>query len=306
MEEIVDTLQQSEAEANSSVAVETKEAIANGDFSALETIFENGIDMMMSLASRIVLAIIVFFILRWVIGKLNKFVRKTLERKNVDASLTSFLKSLTNIVLNFILIIVVVGILGIETSSFVALFASAGVAIGMALSGTLQNFAGGVMILLFRPFKVGDFIEVMGVSGIVKEIQIFNTLIVTPDNKVIITPNGSLSTSVMTNYSKEDRRRVDFEFGIAYGDDYDKAKSVLMQIINANDKIIKNEEGREPFIALTKLDTSSVNIVVRVWVDPADYWTVNFKMNEDVYKEFGKQGLNIPFPQMDVHVISQN
>lgn len=306
MEEIVDTLQQNEAVDNSSVAVETKEAIANGDFSALETIFENGIDMMMSLASRIVLAIIVFFILRWVIGKLNKFVRKTLERKNVDASLTSFLKSLTNIVLNFILIIVVVGILGIETSSFVALFASAGVAIGMALSGTLQNFAGGVMILLFRPFKVGDFIEVMGVSGIVKEIQIFNTLIVTPDNKVIITPNGSLSTSVLTNYSKEDRRRVDFEFGIAYGDDYDKAKSVLMQIINANDKIIKNEEGREPFIALTKLDTSSVNIVVRVWVDPADYWTVNFKMNEDVYKEFGKQGLNIPFPQMDVHVISQN
>jgi small conductance mechanosensitive channel len=229
-----------------------------------------------------------------------------LERKNVDASLSSFLKSLTNIVLNFILIIVVVGILGIETSSFVALFASAGVAIGMALSGTLQNFAGGVMILLFRPFKVGDFIEVMGVSGTVKEIQIFNTLIVTPDNKVIITPNGSLSTSVMTNYSKEDRRRVDFEFGIAYGDDYDKAKSVLMQIINANDKIIKNEEGKEPFIALTKLDASSVNIVVRVWVNPADYWAVNFKMNEDVYKEFSKQGLNIPFPQMDVHVISQN
>lgn len=306
MEEIVDTLQQKEAVANSSVVVEAKEAIASGDFSWLEKIFENGIDLMMGLVSRIVLAIIVFFILRWVVGKLNKFVRKTLERKNVDASLSSFLKSLTNIVLNFILIIVVVGILGIETSSFVALFASAGVAIGMALSGTLQNFAGGVMILLFRPFKVGDFIEVMGVSGTVKEIQIFNTLIVTPDNKVIITPNGSLSTSVMTNYSKEDRRRVDFEFGIAYGDDYDKAKSVLMQIINANDKIIKNEEGREPFIALTKLDASSVNIVVRVWVNPADYWAVNFKMNEDVYKEFGKQGLNIPFPQMDVHVISQN
>ncbi len=288
---------------DSMMAVQTKEALASGDYStAIETLLQKGIEMTMGFASRILLAVVAYFILRWIVRKLNKFVVRTLEKRDVDASLSTFLKSLTNIVLNFILIIVVIGILGIETSSFVALFASAGVAIGMALSGTLQNFAGGVMILLFRPFKVGDFLEAVGVTGTVKEIQIFNTLILTTDNKMVIVPNGNLSTSVVTNYSKEPRRRVDFEFGIAYGDDYDKAKATLIRIINENPQIIQNEAGCEPFIALSKLDASSVNIVVRVWCDPANYWDVFFKMNEDVYKVFTSEGINIPFPQMDVHV----
>lgn len=280
-----------------------KEAIANGDYEeAIRTVIETGVDMLMSFTSRVVLAVIVFCVLKWVIKKLNKGLRKAMEKRNTEASLSSFLSSVVNITLNFLMIIIVVGILGIETSSFVALFASAGVAIGMALSGTLQNFAGGVMIMLFKPFKVGDFLDAQGVVGTVKEIQIFNTLIATMDNKVIIVPNGGLSTGIVTNYSKEKYRRVDFEFSIGYGDDYDKAKVVLQNLINADSRILQGGEVAEPFIALTKLSSSSVDIVVRVWVDAANYWGVYFDMNEAVYKEFSKQGLNIPYPQMDVHV----
>lgn len=280
-----------------------KEAIANGDYEkAIQTVIETGVDMLMSFTSRLVLAVIVFLVLKWVIKKLNKGLKKTMEKRSADPSLASFLSSVVSITLNFLMIIIVIGILGIETSSFVALFASAGVAVGMALSGTLQNFAGGVMIMLFKPFKVGDLLEAQGIVGTVKEIQIFNTLITTGDNKVIIVPNGGISTGIITNYSKEKYRRVDFEFSIGYGDDYDKAKSVLMDLINADSRVIKGGEVAEPFIALSKLNSSSVDIVVRLWVEAPNYWGVYFDMNESVYKEFSKQGLNIPYPQMDVHV----
>ena len=193
----------------------------------------------------------------------------------------------------------IIGVLGIETSSFIALFASAGVAVGMALSGTLQNFAGGVMILLFKPFKVGDFIEAQGQSGTVKEIQIFNTILTTVDNKVIIIPNGGLSTGIMMNYSKEELRRVDWEFGVAYGDSYDKARSVLERMLQADSRVLRSPEY---FIALNSLGERSVNIVVRAWVKAGDYWDVFFDMNEKVYKTFASENLTIPFPQMDVHV----
>ena len=280
-----------------------KEVIANGDYDeAIRTVIETGVNMLMSFTSRLVLAIIVFLLLRWIIKKLNKTLKNTMKKRNTEASLSSFLSSVVNITLNFLMIIIVIGILGIETSSFVALFASAGVAVGMALSGTLQNFAGGVMIMLFKPFKVGDFLEAEGVTGTVKEIQIFNTIITTADNKVIIVPNGGISTGIITNYSKEKYRRVDFEFSIGYGDDYDKAKAVLMELINADNRILKGGDVAEPFIALKTLNSSSVDIVVRVWVEASNYWGVYFAMNESVYKEFSKQGLNIPYPQMDVHV----
>ena len=301
-ETVVDSLQTDSAQIAQTVT-EAKEAFATGNYSeAIQTVVDKSIDMGMTLAKNILLAVVVYFVMSWIIRKLNGLFAKTLEKKSTDPTLASFLKSLVKIVLNFIMVIVIIGILGIETSSFVALFASAGVAIGMALSGTLQNFAGGVMIMFFKPFKVGDFIEAQGVVGSVKEIQIFNTFILTVDNKTVIVPNGGLSTGIVTNYSKQETRRVDFEFGIAYGDDYDKAKSVLMDIINSNDRILKGDDAVAPFIALSKLDASSVNIVVRVWVKPADYWTVFFWMNEEVYKTFTKVGLNIPFPQMDVHV----
>lgn len=266
---------------------------------SLDTLVSKLIDLSVSLGSKLLIAIVVFFIGRWLIRRINCMVIRIMEKKQVEASLFTFTRSLINITVNFLFVVILIGVLGIETSSFIALFASAGVAIGMALSGTLQNFAGGVMILLFKPFKVGDFIEAQGQSGTVREIQIFNTIMATPDNKIIIVPNGGLSTGIMKNYSKEEERRVDWEFGIGYGDSYDKAKAVIARLLDADTRILK-----EPayFIALTSLGESSVNIVVRAWVKAPDYWAVFFDMNEKVYKTFAEENLNIPFPQLDVHL----
>ena len=269
---------------------------------SLDVFLTKMIDLGISVGSKILLAIVVFIVGRWIVRRLNKLLAKILEKRHVEASLSTFVKSLVNITLTLLLIIVVIGVLGIETSSFIALFASAGVAIGMALSGTLQNFAGGVMILLFKPFKVGDTIEAQGQSGTVREIQIFNTILATPDNKIIIIPNGGLSTGLMKNYSREATRRVDWEFGIAYGDDYTKAKAVIARLLDADGRVLKDPAY---FIALTSLGESSVNIVVRAWVNAGDYWGVYFDMNEKVYKTFAEENLNIPFPQLDVHLHKQ-
>lgn len=257
------------------------------------------IDLGISLGSKLLIALVIFIVGRWLVKRIQRLTCTIMEKRKVEASLYSFVRSLVSITLNFILVITIISVLGIETSSFIALFASAGVAIGMALSGTLQNFAGGVMILLFKPFKVGDTIEAQGQSGKVKEIQIFNTLITTPDNKMIIIPNGGLSTGTMKNYSKEPTRRVDWEFGIAYGDSYDKAKAVIDKLLASDERVLKDPAW---FIALTSLGESSVNIVVRAWVNSPDYWDVYFNLNEKVYKTFTEEGLNIPFPQLDVHL----
>ena len=269
---------------------------------SLDVFLTKMIDLGISVGSKILLAIVVFLVGRWIVRRLNKLLAKILEKRHVEASLSTFVKSLVNITLTLLLIIVVIGVLGIETSSFIALFASAGVAIGMALSGTLQNFAGGVMILLFKPFKVGDTIEAQGQTGTVREIQIFNTILATPDNKIIIIPNGGLSTGLMKNYSKEATRRVDWEFGIAYGDDYTKARAVIARLLDADGRVLKDPAY---FIALTSLGESSVNIVVRAWVNAGDYWGVYFDMNEKVYKTFAEENLNIPFPQLDVHLLGK-
>ena len=276
-----------------------KELFTSTSNVSLDVFLAKMIDLGISVGSQILLAIVVFLVGRWIVRRLNKLLAKILEKRHVEASLSTFVKSLVNITLTLLLIIVVIGVLGIETSSFIALFASAGVAIGMALSGTLQNFAGGVMILLFKPFKVGDTIEAQGQSGTVREIQIFNTILATPDNKIIIIPNGGLSTGLMKNYSREATRRVDWEFGIAYGDDYTKAKAVIARLLDADGRVLKDPAY---FIALTSLGESSVNIVVRAWVNAGDYWGVYFDMNEKVYKTFAEENLNIPFPQLDVHL----
>ena len=276
-----------------------KELFTSTSNVSLDVFLAKMIDLGISVGSKILLAIVVFLVGRWIVRRLNKLLAKILEKRHVEASLSTFVKSLVNITLKLLLIIVVIGVLGIETSSFIALFASAGVAIGMALSGTLQNFAGGVMILLFKPFKVGDTIEAQGQSGTVREIQIFNTILATPDNKIIIIPNGGLSTGLMKNYSREATRRVDWEFGIAYGDDYTKAKAVIARLLDADGRVLKDPAY---FIALTSLGESSVNIVVRAWVNAGDYWGVYFDMNEKVYKTFAEENLNIPFPQLDVHL----
>lgn len=251
------------------------------------------------LGLKIVAAIIVLFLGRWIIRLIKRALTKVMARHNTEPSLCSFLMSLVSVLLTFFLILAIVGILGINTSSLVALLASAGLAIGMALSGTLQNFAGGVMIMLFKPFKVGDFIAAQGYEGFVNETQIFNTHVLTTDNKEVILPNGILSTGVMTNFSKQGTRRVDWTFSFAYGDDYDKAKALLRRLCDEDPRIQKSPE---PFIELIKLNSSSVDLTVRAWVEASDYWGVYFSMNEKVYKAFSQEGLNIPFPQMDVHV----
>lgn len=247
----------------------------------------------------IIKAIIVFVVGRFIIRVINKLVRRILTKRDFDPSVKTFVGSLVNVTLMILLIISVVGALGVQTTSFAALLASAGVAIGMALSGNLQNFAGGLIILLFRPYKVGDFIEAStGASGTVKEIQIFHTILITADNKMIYVPNGSMSSGVITNYSKLDTRRIEWNFGVDYGEDYNKVEKVLREII-ANDKRILTSPA--PFIELGELAASSVNIKIRVWVNSSDYWDVFFSMNQTVYSTFNKEGINFPFPQLTVH-----
>ena len=244
-------------------------------------------------------AILVLIVGSWVIKILTRGFGKMLDKRNINASLTPFLKSLVSITLKVLLVVSVLGMVGIQMTSFIAILGAAGLAIGMALSGTLQNFAGGVIILIFKPFKVGDYITAQGHSGTVNEIQIFNTILKTPDNKTIIVPNAELSNSSLTNFSKEERRRVDWTIGIAYGDDASKAKAVLRQLADNEERILKDPAV---FIVVSSLGDSSVNLSMRAWVKAADFWSVFFEMNESIYNTFAKEGLNIPFPQMDVHV----
>lgn len=267
-----------------------------------EEIIEEIISSAIQLGLKILLALVIYWVGKFIIDNLYRFVQKALSRKKIDQSVNTFVLSLVRVVLMLLLIVMIIGVLGINTSSFVALFASAGVAIGMALSGTLQNFAGGVMILLFKPYKVGDFIEAQGVSGTVREIQIFNTLLATTDNKTIIIPNGKLSNETVTNYTQAGTRRVEWVFGISYGDDYQKAKE-LLDVYIAEDKRILSTPA--PMVALSCLADSSVQITARAWVQASDYWSVLYDMNERVYSEFGKYGLSFPFPQMDVHIIGK-
>lgn len=263
---------------------------------------EQLIDIVWLWGPKILAALVTLVIGLWVIGIITRSIGRGMEKRNVDPSLRPFLRSLLNAVLKVMLIISVIGMVGIQATSFVAVLGAAGLAIGLALQGTLQNFAGGVIILLLKPFKVGDFVTVAGESGTVNAIQIFNTFLKTPDNKVIMVPNGQAANSITTNFSAEDTRRVDWTFGIGYGDSTDKAKETLMELINADERILKDPE---PFVAVSELGDSSVNFVVRVWVKGSDYWGVFFDMNENVYNKFNEVGLNIPFPQMDVHVHNQ-
>ncbi|MGY6649301.1 mechanosensitive ion channel family protein [Wenyingzhuangia sp. IMCC45574] len=266
----------------------------------LETATAKGSEYITQYGLKLISAILVWIIGGFIIGLLNKGFAKMLDKSKTDESLQPFLKSLVGAILKAVLVITVLSTLGVEMTSFIAILGAAGLAVGMALSGTLQNFAGGVMILIFKPFKVGDVIEAQGYTGGVKEIQIFNTILKTPDNKTIIIPNGGLSTSSMVNYSTESTRRVDFTFGIGYGDSIEQAKEVLLNILKNDARVIN--DPAEPFVEVSALADSSVNFAVRVWVNAADYWGVYFDTNAAVYNEFNKAGINIPYPQMDVHV----
>lgn len=248
---------------------------------------------------KIVIAIVVLIIGLRIIKAIVNVADKSFQKKNVDESLRPFLKSILSALLKVALFISVIQMVGIATTSFVAILGAAGLAVGLALSGTLQNFAGGVVILLLKPFKKGDWIDAQGYSGTVHEIQIFATILKTPDNKTVILPNGPLSTGSLVNYSTEPTRRVDMEFGIGYDDDIDKTKATLNKLIEADSRIHKDPA---PAVLLGTLADSSVNFKVRVWCDAGDYWGIYFDFHEQVKKTFDAESIGIPYPQMDVHV----
>ena len=256
-------------------------------------------DVAVAYGLKLVGAVVVLFICLWVIKAIMGGTRKAFEKRQMDESLKPFLLSMVNILLKIMLVISVLTMLGIEMTSFIAILGAAGLAVGLALSGTLQNFAGGVMILIFKPFKVGDVIDAQGYVGKVEQIQIFVTIMLTPDNKTVIIPNGPLSTGSLVNFSAQATRRVDWSFGIAYGDDYDKASAWIMDLMKADERILADPE---PFVALGQLADSSVNITARAWVNSADYWGVYFDMHRKFYKGADAQGISIPFPQLDVHL----
>ena len=270
------------------------------EFSAqISTLIDKLIASGVELGGRILGAIIIYIIGKMIVNWANKIFAKVLVKRKVDASIQSFLKSIVNITLLVLLFLAVIGQLGIELTSFAALLASVGVAVGMALSGNLSNFAGGIIILIFRPYKVGDYIEAAtGASGTVTDIQIFHTVLTTPDNKIVYAPNGAMSSAVVTNYSRKDTRRVDFSFGVEYGTDFETAKAIILEVIGKDARILKDPA---PFVEVGALADSSVNITVRVWVNAADYWDVNFDMNKNVYATFNAKGISFPFPQLTVH-----
>lgn len=265
----------------------------------LEKILERLLDFGINVGQRLIGAVLIYVIGRFIIKQLNKLLSKLLERRKLEVSVQTFLKSLTSLLLNLILAFAIVAKLGVETTSFAAVLASAGVAIGMALSGNLANFAGGLIILVFKPFKVGDYIDAQsGVSGTVQEIQIFHTILRMVDNRIIYVPNGSLSSNAITNYNKQETRRTEWVFGVEYGEDYEKVKSVLERLIEADPRILKDPA---PFIGLSSLSASSVDIKVRAWAKTSDYWDVVFDFNKTVYATFNKEGIGFPFPQLTVH-----
>jgi len=249
--------------------------------------------------SKLLICVIVYIIGKKLIRLLNAVLEKLMLNRKSDSSAISFLTSLINILLTAVLLITIINILGINNSSFIALFASFGVAMGMALSGTMQNFAGGVMILLFRPYKIGDYIQAQGNEGTVKSIQIFNTVLITSDNRTIYVPNGGLSNNIIVNFNHENTRRIEWSIGIEYGTDYDKTKSTIQDILSS-DKRILNSPG--PFIALSALAENSAVMLIRVWVKRSNYWDVYFDINEQIYKVFETNGIKIPLPQVKVHM----
>lgn len=259
-------------------------------------------DVLFKDVPRIIIALIILWIGLKLIKLVVKAMRKMLERRNVDVSLQSFLISMTDIALKAMVVIAVMGMVGIQTTSFIAVLGAAGLAVGMALQGTLQNFAGGVIILLLKPFKVGDYIDSAGVQGTVKHIQIFNTIVETPDKKMVIAPNTDLATKTLVNYSRSENRRVDIKVGIAYGESVDSARAALLELAKSYSKVI---EEPAPMVVVTALADSAVSLELRVWVKNADYWDTFFYLNQAVYDKLNAVGISIPFNQMDVHIINK-
>lgn len=275
-----------------------KEVVEAAKSGQIDRVIEQAAAIGMQAGKSLLLAIIIAVVGRYAIKFINRLVARMLERRNVEPTVQTFLKSFVNITLIVLLIITVVGTLGVNTTSLAALLASAGLAVGMALSGNLQNLAGGIILLFLKPFKVGDFIEAQGVSGTVKAIQIFHTILTTVDNKELFVPNGALSSGNITNYTKNDLRRVDFTISVEYGTDTEKVKQVTLNLIKEDGRIMQEPS---PFIAIKELGDNGVSFVLRVWAKASDYWNIFFDMNERIYKAYNEAGINFPFPQIQIH-----
>jgi small conductance mechanosensitive channel len=261
------------------------------------------VDLGVAYAPRLALAIVVL-VIGWIaIGFVQRGIRRVLSLKQFDPTVGNFLGSVSGMALKVMLLLSVAGMVGIEVTSFIAILSAATLAIGMALRGTLSNFAGGVSVMLFRPYKVGDFVEGAGQSGTVKEIQIFNTVLTTGDNRTVIIPNNSIATGVLVNYSTQPTRRIEINVGIGYEDDIDQAKSIVRGLVDADDRI---HDDPAPMIVVGALGDSAVEIKTRVWVNAGDFWPVTFDLNEKIKKAFDAGGINIPYPQQVVHHVHEN
>ena len=247
----------------------------------------------------LITAIVIFYVGRMGVHLITKGIRKVMTAQEVDKTLISFVSNLINMILLVIVVIAAVGALGVQTTSFIAVLGAAGLAVGLALQGSLSNFASGVLIIIFRPYKVGDWIEGAGISGAVVDVQILTTVLKTGDNKQIIVPNSQIMGGIITNYSANEQRRVDMVVGVSYEDDLDKVRKTIEELIAADDRIL---DDPAPTIAVSELADSSVNFVVRPWVKTADYWGVMFDLTEAIKKRFDKDGISFPFPQQDVHL----
>ena len=261
----------------------------------LELIQTRGVDFGINLA----IAIAIFYVGKIVIGAIVRGLHKVMQRQAVDKTLETFVCNLVRIVLLVVVIIAAIGQLGVETTSFIAIFGAAGLAVGLALQGSLSNFAAGILIVLFRPYRAGDYVEAAGIGGTVEQVQILTTVLRTSDNKQIIVPNSQIMDSIITNYSAKDTRRVDMVVGVSYNDDLDKVHRTLEELVSAEARILDDPACT---IAVSELAASSVNFVVRPWVKTEDYWGVKFDLIEAVKKRFDKEGISFPFPQQDVHL----
>ncbi len=268
-----------------------------------EALINKGGELLAFYGVRILTALVILIIGRWIARSFGRLVQRLMDKRNVDPTLTGFVGSLTYYTLFTFVVLAALSQLGIQTTSFIAVIGAAGLAVGLALQGSLANFAAGFMLIFFRPFRVGDYIEGAGVAGTVENIQIFTTQLKTPDNKVIIIPNAKLTDDNIVNWSATGTRRVDMVFGIGYEDDIDKAKAIMHEVLDADERVLKNPR---PQIALSELADSSVNFVVRPWVNAGDYWSVYFDVTETIKKRFDAAGVSIPFPQRDVHLYQQN
>lgn len=273
---------------------------ADFSVSRLDELIDRLYDVSLNAGKHIIAALLVLMVGRLLVKLLNRLVAKMLDRRHIDVGVQSFLRSAVNILLTTLLVVSVIGALGINTTSFAALLASAGVAVGMALSGNLQNFAGGIVVLLFKPYKVGDWIESQGVEGSVVEIQIFHTILRTADNKIVFVPNGSMSTAVVTNYSREATRRLQWTVGVDYGEDVERVKVIVAEVLKNEPRILTTPQ---PLIVVEALADSSVNIMVRVWVKQEDYWDVHYEMYQKIYDSFNAAGINFPYPQQTIHIV---